>query len=226
MSEARPLLFCEVSDDGLVAGGSLPYVHLDISINGQIEVYARAELNEAQMLIDVALLIGVNISNNTTGYSACHLAYEYLSALRRFYDYRRALIICTGFGEPSSLKATVLMINAAHCTIDWHPVGMNVEQAHEDAHHDAAVVEILVFLDLFYDHHPAVARSYDHAVSVLGEKTYRATEEIDHYEVHHRAGYHKPKKPWTRKAYCPTHQQAKRSQTNGTPYEGRCAFTM
>ena len=205
MSDARPLLLCEVSDDGLVAGGSLPYAHFDIGIYGQIEVYARAELNEAQMLVDVALLIGVNVSDDTSGYGTSHLAHEYLSALRRFYDYRRALIICAGFRQPSSLETTVLMVNAAHRAIDRYPVGMNVEQTHEDAHHDAAVVEILVFLDLLYDHHSAVARSYDHALSVLSEKTYWATEEIDHYKVHHCTGYHKAKKPRARKAHRPTH---------------------
>ena len=46
----------EARDDGLVARSRLPHLHTDFGVDRQIDVHAAAELDEAQVLVDVAVL--------------------------------------------------------------------------------------------------------------------------------------------------------------------------
>ena len=62
---------------------------------------------------------------------------------------------------------------------------MHVDQTHEDGHHEAAVVEVFILFHFFDDYHLAVGRRYHHFLRILTEETYRATEEVDQYAVHH-----------------------------------------
>ncbi|MPM86018.1 hypothetical protein SDC9_133101 [bioreactor metagenome] len=65
-------------------------------------------------------------------------------------------------------------------TIYRIPIGMNIEDAHEDRNHDTIIFEIFAFVHLFYGNNLAIGRGNDYFLCFLTEKTYGATEEVDH----------------------------------------------
>ena len=97
------------------------------------------------------------------------------------------LVLRSGFGQPCLVVVAVEMLGRYDMSVNGKPVGVDIEQRHEDADHDAAVVEIVVLLHLLYDDNLAVCRRDNHAQSVvtLRELTDGATEEIEHHGPHY-----------------------------------------
>ena len=64
---------------------------------------------------------------------------------------------------------------------------MNVEKAHEDAHHDSALMEVFVLLHFLNHHDATVSRGNNDILRVLfSEIADRATEEINYYTIYCR----------------------------------------
>ena len=61
---------------------------------------------------------------------------------------------------------------------------MHIEQTHKDAHHHAAVMEVLVFLHLFHHHYLAVGRGNHHIVGITGIEAYGALEEVEQHSIY------------------------------------------
>jgi hypothetical protein len=71
------------------------------------------------------------------------------------------------------------MLHQGHLAVYWKPVGMDVEQTHENGHHDATVVEILILVNLLDNDHAAVGGSDNKVRRVVYVKnTDGATEKI------------------------------------------------
>ena len=96
-------------------------------------------------------------------------------------DYIGHLVLITCLGKPSLVEVTVLMLHLFYYTVNREPIGMNIEETHEDAHHDALLLEILILKDLLNHYHLTVSRSHDKVIRLIcTEQTYRATEEVQH----------------------------------------------
>ena len=69
-----------------------------------------------------------------------------------------------------------------HRAIDGEPVGMDIENRHEDGDLQALFVQDLVFHDLLDGYDRAVSRCDDQSFGIIGEATVRTTEEIQNQE--------------------------------------------
>ena len=85
------------------------------------------------------------------------------------------------------MKVSVMVFHQPYGSVHRNPVGMYVGQAHEYGNHQSAVMEIFVFVHLFYHDDFTVGRSYDNVFRVPFETSDRASEEIDYDKVDDRA---------------------------------------
>ena len=74
------------------------------------------------------------------------------------------------------------MVNELHLAIDRKPISMNIQRTHEDADHEAFIVEILVLLSFLDDHNLTIGRCHHKFLGVTIVIADRATVEI---ECHH-----------------------------------------
>ena len=81
------------------------------------------------------------------------------------------------------MVVAILMVYEFHFALYGKPVGVYVEETHKDAYHQALVVEVGVFLYLFYHDNLAVGGSYHNLACVALEISLRATEEVEHYGI-------------------------------------------
>ena len=117
------------------------------------------------------------------------MAYQYVLTIGGGDDNRRTLVLDAGLRQPCCLKASVIVSCHLDCALHGHPVGVDIEQAHEDADHHAAVVEVFVLFDFLHHYDFAVGRCYDDIRRILGfETSYGAAEEIDEHQIQGR-GY-------------------------------------
>ena len=101
------------------------------------------------------------------------------------------LVLLACLGQPRLVEVAVLVMDELHLAVDRKPVGVHVEQTHEDGNHQSAVVEVFVLLDFLYDNHLAVGRCHDNLGCIFLTKiSDRTFEEIKHNAV-----------------YCPKHYQ-------------------
>jgi hypothetical protein len=84
------------------------------------------------------------------------------------------------------------MLNVAHLSVGRHPVGVHVEEAHENAHHNAPVVEIFVLIHFLDNYDATVAGRNDNALCLTIEETDGAAEEIHYYKIHKRTHNDEP----------------------------------
>ena len=80
------LVGLQVADDGLVAHGGLSHLDIDFRVERQVNIHARAKLDEAQVLVDIAVLAFGGIGDDATGHGTCHLAHEHFLSIGRFDD--------------------------------------------------------------------------------------------------------------------------------------------
>ena len=154
-----------------------------LGADGQKDIYARTEFNKAKMFVDVAVLAHVGIGDDAAGHGSGYLTAKDVSALGSGDDHGAAFVVRTGLGQPGSLETAVVMLDELDGAIGGNPVGMDVEQAHEDAHHQTPVVEVFVLLHLLHYHDLAVGRSHDNALGVAIEDTDGTAEEVDDDEI-------------------------------------------
>ena len=83
-------------------------------------------------------------------------------------------------GEPCLVVVAVVVSYGLHLAVNGEPVGVYVEEAHEDAHHDAALVEVDVLVDFLDHYYASVCRRYHESRCVFfGEEADGAAEEVD-----------------------------------------------
>lgn len=83
----------EVSYDGLIAGSAITEVDADLSAKGQISINARTKLDEAHVLINVAVVALFCISHDTASHGTGHLTHEHFLTFWSCYHYSAALIL-------------------------------------------------------------------------------------------------------------------------------------
>ena len=91
------------------------------------------------------------------------------------------LVLLAGLGEPSLVEVAIEVLDKLHHAVHGKPVGVDVEEAHKDADHQAAVVEVLILLHLLDDDDLAVGRRHHDMFRVLDvEVADRAAIEVEH----------------------------------------------
>ena len=178
--ERQSSLILQHGDDGLIASGGLPEGDFDIGVKGEIDIHATAELNEAHVVVDIALLTFGGIRDDATRNGSCHLPHKDIVARGGLDDNRRTLILRGSLGKPCTHEVAIMMTHLTHDSLHGKPVGMDIGDAHEDADHQPSVVEVFVFVYLFDDHYVSVCRCHHHVVGgVAFEDADGASEEID-----------------------------------------------
>ena len=80
---------------------------------------------------------------------------------------------------PKRARLISLMVSSIlDRAVNGNPVGVDVEEAHEDADHHATVVEIDILLSLFHYNHLAVGRSHYNALRLSLEGADGTLEEV------------------------------------------------
>ena len=78
------------------------------------------------------------------------------------------------------MEVAVVVGYGLHFAVNGEPVGVYVEEAHEDAHHDATLVEVDILVDFLDYYYAAIGWSYYQARCVFfGKEAYGAAEEVD-----------------------------------------------
>ena len=178
-SSALFLVGFQVADDGLVAHGGLSHLDIDFRVERQVYIHARAKLDEAQVLVDIAVLAFGGIGDNATGHGTCHLAHEHFLSIGRFDDDGGAFVFGASLGQPSLVEIAVVVLGHLDVAVHGKPVGMYVGDAHKDGHHQSAVVEIFVFLYFLHNDHLAVSSGHDRIFRIAVEESDGAAEEVD-----------------------------------------------
>ena len=144
----------------------------------QVEVNARAELDEAQVLVDIAVFADTGIGDDASSHCASHLPRQYLRTVGCLDDDCTSLVLFARLGQPSFVEIAVVMADMLDGAVDGNPVGVDVEETHEDAHHDAAVVEIFCLFRLFHHDDLAVGRRQYESFRLALESADGTLEEV------------------------------------------------
>ena len=67
--------------------------------------------------------------------------------------------------------------------VNRNPVGMYIDDVHEDGDHQTAVMEVFIFVYFLYYHDLAVGRSDDYSFRIAFEPAYGTSEEVDHNKI-------------------------------------------
>lgn len=168
-----------MADDGLIADGGLSYLDVNLRAERQVNVHARTELDETEVLVDVAILALGGISHDTSCYGSGHLAHQYFLCVGCLDDDGRAFVLAAGFRQPGLMEVAVVMAHHLDVAIDGEPVGMDIGDTHEDGNHEPSVVEVLVLLHFLDDHHLAVGRRDHRVLRFAVEQADGTAEEVD-----------------------------------------------
>ena len=193
--ERQSSLILQHGDDGLIASGGLPEGDFDIGVKGEIDIHATAELNEAHVVVDIALLTFGGIRDDATRNGSCHLPHKDIVARGGLDDNRRTLILRGSLGKPCTHEVAIMMTHLTHDSLHGKPVGMDIGDAHEDADHQTTVVEIFVLLHFLDDDDMAIGRGNNNIVRHLSlVNADGATEKIDNNGVNYgKDNYNGPK---------------------------------
>ena len=132
------------------------------------------------MLINVTLFIALCIGHDATRNGSGNLTYQDFLTLRRFNHDGGTLVFGAGLWKPGFVEIAVVVLHFLDNAFNGIPVGMHVGDGHEDGNHDAAVVEILVFVHFLNHYDFSVGRSHCYIFGFSVEDTDGTSEEIDH----------------------------------------------
>ena len=163
-----------------IACGLLSQAYQYLRPQWQVHVNTRTEFDKAQMFVNVALVIFVGITHNSSGHGTRHLSDEDVMSFRRFNDDSGTFIFQTGFGKPSLMEVTIFMLDRLDMAVNRKPVGMDIKQRHENGNHNPFVMEILVFLYFLKYYYLSVGWSNDQSFSVSVEEADGTPKEVDH----------------------------------------------
>ena len=137
---------------GFIASRVLSHLYADFSAERQVNVDARAEFDESQMFVYVAVFFSLGIGYDAAGHRSGYLTAQYLGAFRCFEHYVGVFVLLACLRQPCLVVVAVLVVYELNLAVYREPVGVYVEQAHENAYHQALVMEVFVLLDFFYDY--------------------------------------------------------------------------
>ena len=163
----------------LVTSSCLAELHVYLCAKWQEAIHARTELDEAQMLVNIAILTFLGIGYYTACHSTGNLTTEYIYTIIRGDDSVSHLVLFTCLRKPRLVESTILMMYEFYLAINREPVGMHVEKAHEDTYHDTTLMEILVLVNFLNHNDATISRSNNDIFRViLSEIADRTTEEV------------------------------------------------
>lgn len=149
------------------------------AVEGEIDVDARSELDESQVLVDVGLCSPASVCDDASCHGSGHLAHrQAASAVGEDAD-GGALVLGAGLGEVRRQEAPGVVLDVLDLALGRKPVGVHIERRHEDADHDGAGVEVLVLVYFLDGDYLAVDRGDDHAVPLALVVAGRAAEEVE-----------------------------------------------
>ncbi len=70
----------QTADGGDAADGLVVECDVDLGAEGEVQVYTRAEFNEAHVVFDACLHAGVGVGDDAAGHRSGNLAHKYLLA--------------------------------------------------------------------------------------------------------------------------------------------------
>jgi len=170
--------------DCLVSGGVLSHLHAYLRAEWQIDVNSGSEFYKSQMLVDVAVFFRLGVGNDAPCHGSGNLPAQNLRAAVGNEHHVGMLVFFACLRQPCLVEIAVLMMNELHLAVNGEPVGVYIEKAHEDTHHNPLVVEVCVFLNLFDYNHLAVGWSDHDIFRVSVEESLRTAEEIDYYSIY------------------------------------------
>ena len=142
------------------------------------------------MLVDVAILTLLGVCHDASCHGTCYLSAQDVDTIGSCYDYVGVLILFACLGQPSLVEVAVVMSYELDASVYGEPVGVYIEQTHENAHHNAALVEVGVFVHLFNHYYATVGRSHYYLLGVFAwEESDGASEEVDYNSVDYSEYY-------------------------------------
>lgn len=167
-------------DDGLISDGFLSHFDEDFRADGEIDIDARAEFDEAHVFVDVAVFVFSGVGDDSSGDCSGDLSDEDVHSVRCFDDHGGAFVFCAGFGKPGFVEVSFVVHHFFHDAFDGEPVGVDVGDGHKDGNHQSAVVEIFILFDLFNHHNLSVGSSDDGSFCFSAKLSNGTTEEVQH----------------------------------------------
>ena len=166
------MLYClarQRSDVGDIPLDLLPDLDVHLRAEGEVEVDAGAELNEAEVLVDIYALTDLRIGDDTACDSPSDLTDEDTIATLRADDDSRALVVRAALRQVSREEATIGVRDMLDDPITRDPVDVHIKDAHEDGYLQAAAAKQLRLLRLLDDDDTTVSRAHDllRAIAVL-----------------------------------------------------------
>ena len=158
------MLYClarQRSDVGDIPLDLLPDLDVHLRAEGEVEVDARAELNEAKVLVDIYALTDLRIGDDTACDSPSDLTDEDAIATLTADDDSRALVVRAALRQVSREEATIGVRDMLDDAITGDPVDVHIKDAHEDRYLQAAAAKQLRLLRLLDDDDTAVSRTHD-----------------------------------------------------------------
>ena len=141
------------------------------------------------MFVDIAFFSYFCVGDDAPCHGSGDLSGQHFHSFRSFYDYGRTFVLRTGFRQPCFHEVTVVVGYLFNGAVHRIPVGMYVNDAHEDRDHQPTVMEVFVFVHFFNDYNFAVSRSDDYLFCILSEKSDRTAEEVNHQQIYCNTGY-------------------------------------
>ena len=130
-------------------------------------------------LFDLLALVG--IADDAAGHGAGNLTDDNLLAVGEAQTHGGAFVEDAGFGIGSyEIIATVELI-VFHHAVAGITVDMNIGAVHEDAYHDAFLLDVFFLHGLLDGHHGAVGRR-DKSLGVVGNNPSWNAEEHHHHD--------------------------------------------
>ena len=138
----------KASDEGDAAGGGVADVHECFRAEGEVDVDARAKLDESHVVSYVRVRSLFGVCDDAAGDGACNLAHEHELAPGGADDHRRAFVLGAGLRKVGRHEASGMVGGVNHLAVDRKPVGVHVEYAHEHRQLDAAGLEVFRLVNL------------------------------------------------------------------------------
>jgi len=181
----------EARDDRLVSFYGLVDGHLYFGVEGEEEVDAGAEFDEAHFAALGYGLAFAEVVDDAAGYGAGDLADEDFTSWGGQH-YGGALVVGAGFGVPGHEVFAGMIAVVADLAGYGVPVDVYVEGRHEDADLEAFALEVLGFFGFFDDHYFAVGGGVDEVVVGGGYAAAGVAEKLDDEEEEEGAGEQRP----------------------------------
>ena len=175
----------------------VPYLDLDVGIEGKEKVDAGTELDDAALVSAVFHVAGFGIADDPPGEGAGDLLEEDLpvgilqAGGGMLVEFGRLRV------EGKQIAAGMVLV-VGHLAVDGPEVAMDIEKVHIDGYLDTIALEIFLFEDFLHDDHlPVGDRSDQPVILCIRGRPVRDAEEISdkHHEDHEdgRQGYGNPK---------------------------------